>query len=459
MKFHISFLLSFLWVFSIPHGFGQLTINITSVPAATPENATIFIAGNFNSWNPGDPVYQLTETGNDQYSITFTPSTNNLEFKFTRGSWATVEGNAQGGFLPNRSYTYNGQASTLNVTIAGWEGGGFELPENVQILDDDFNIPQLNRTRRIWAYTPPDYDSSSKHYPVIYMHDGQNLFTDATSFAGEWKIDESLNQLQGEGDYGAIVIGIDNGGASRFDEYCPWVNPTYGGGEGEAYMDFIVQTLKPHIDSTFRTLPGREYTAIAGSSMGGLISMYAVAEYPEVFSKAGIFSPAFWVADSIFQFIEQQEFTEQVRVYFVASHNESASMVPLMEEVYDLMQSEGITTENLLLLDEADGAHSEWFWAREFPDAYEWLFEDLALSAISPQQKKSKIYPNPVENELAMEGVAEGTFYTIYSIMGNRIQSGTMNGKMNVSRLSPGSYLLKYTEKNNAPNSVLFVKH
>src|SRR4029078_12576857 len=159
----ISFLLSIMVVATVS---AQLTINLTSVPADTPDTASIYIAGNFNNWNPGNSAYKLTDNQNGTYTITFNPSPGTLEFKFTRGSWATVEGTASGGFLPNRTYSYSGSASSINLTIAGWDDiSGFDSSQGtVQILDEDYFIPQLNRTRRIWIYLPPDYNTTSKHY-------------------------------------------------------------------------------------------------------------------------------------------------------------------------------------------------------------------------------------------------------------------------------------------------------
>src|SRR5690606_33431334 len=130
---------------------------------------------------------------------------------------------------------------------------------------------------------PPDYETSTKKYPVLYMQDGQNLFDNKTAYSGEWQIDETLNKLFSEGDYGAIVIGIDNGGEKRIDEYTPWNNPKYGGGEGDLYMQFIAETLKPYVDSHYRTRPEKEYNALIGSSLGALISNYGGVKYRETF--------------------------------------------------------------------------------------------------------------------------------------------------------------------------------
>jgi hypothetical protein len=117
------------------------------------------------------------------------------DLQASRGSWQTVEGNESGGFLPNRNFTF-GSADTLWIAILSWEdlgGTGSTAAENVIIMDEAFYMPQLNRHRRIWLYLPPDYETSGKDYPVLYMHDGQNLFDHYTSFAGEWEVDETLN--------------------------------------------------------------------------------------------------------------------------------------------------------------------------------------------------------------------------------------------------------------------------
>jgi predicted alpha/beta superfamily hydrolase len=446
--FKTVLLLLTFWLSNDIHA--QLTINITSVPSTTPQGESIYIAGNFNSWDPGNTDYILDDHQNGTYSITFSPNPGTLEFKFTRGSWATVEGNAQGGFVPNRTFTYNGGVQSTSVTIAGWEDNPGEestAAENVEIIDTDFFIPQLNRSRRVWLYLPPDYNTSSKRYPVVYMQDGQNLFDVLTSFSGEWKVDESMNDLFKDSDYGAIVVGIDNGGGERINEYSPWINPNYGGGEGEAYAEFLVQTLKPHIDSTYRTLPEREYTAIAGSSMGANISMYAGIEYQDVFGKVGIFSPAFWFTDSAYLHLASKGITNDLRVYFVAGQNESSGMIADMMEMYDALVDAGQEASEMYFLSEPDGAHSEWFWAREYPDAYEWLFDDLLLADQFIPLQSLAIHPNPVKDQLAFNRVTENLEYVIFTLQGAQIDSGLVQqGFISVEKLLPGYYILQISD-------------
>ena len=237
----------------------QITLKVTEIPKDTPKNTTIYVAGNCNGWNPNSTPLIADEKGN--HSITLPEKDGPIEYKFTRGNWETAEGYAFGKPLPNRNSRFTGKPQTVEAKIISWEKTSENTStaaKNVHLISDSFLIPQLGRTRKIWIYLPPDYESGKKKYPVIYMQDGQNLFDNSTSFSGEWEIDETLNQLFSEGDYGAIVVGVDNGGSHRIDEYTPWKNSQYGGGEGDLYSDFLAKTLKPFIDKHYRTKRGKK---------------------------------------------------------------------------------------------------------------------------------------------------------------------------------------------------------
>ena len=166
---------------------------------------------------------------------------------------------------------------------------------NIQVRRG-FWSPQLQNRRDILIYLPPSYHHSQQRYPVLYMHDGQNLFDAATSYAGEWQVDETMETLATRG-YEAIVVGIPNMGTQRLNEYSPFRDVRLGGGDGGNYVNFIVDTLKPAIDRDFRTQAEAAATGILGSSMGGLISLYAFFHRPRVFGYAGIMSPSIWFAD------------------------------------------------------------------------------------------------------------------------------------------------------------------
>ena len=155
--------------------------------------------------------------------------------------------------------------------------------KNVSVFEID--APQLHCKKRIWIYLPIGYEKIVEKYPVIYMHDAQNLFDKKTSYAGEWQVDETLDSLKAK----IIVVGIEHGGDQRLMELTPFVHPKHGGGKADLYVDFIVKNLKPYIDENYRTKKSAKNTCIFGSSLGGLTSFYAVLKYPKIFGKAGIF--------------------------------------------------------------------------------------------------------------------------------------------------------------------------
>ena len=245
---------------------------------------------------------------------------------------------------------------------------------NVHVLPTPFVIPGLNRERTVRIYLPPGYETSRQRYPVLYMHDGQNLFDDATAYAGEWGVDEALNTLATSRGLKLIVVGIDNGGADRIHELNAWDNAEFGKGEGSAYMAFVVGVLKPWVDQHYRTRTDRRHTAIMGSSMGGLISSYAISRYPEVFGAAGIFSPAYWLAPQVFADAKSHPPPRGQRIYFYAGGSEDETMVPDMKRMVALLKGTGLPAHNLEVRVNPVGRHNEAAWRAEFPRAVEWLF-------------------------------------------------------------------------------------
>ena len=432
---------------------GQLTIRVNDIPANTPIGEDIYVAGDFNDWNPGNSDYILEHLGGEVFEITLSLTPGNLKFKFTRGSWATVEGNANGGFLPDRTYNYSGGADTLELQILSWEGNGSNstAAPNVSVIAEDFFIPQLNRNRRVWLYLPPDYDVSGTDYPVLYMHDGQNVFDAATSFSGEWEVDESLNQLFENGDAGVIVVAIDNGGSNRLNEYSPWINPNYGGGQGDAYVDFIVETLKPYIDENYRTKPEREFTGIMGSSMGGLISLYAAIEHQDVFSKAGVFSASFWFSTQSYAHVANTGKNADMRIYLIAGLLEDANggQVADMNAMYNTLLGAGFSEDELVAIGHADGQHSEWYWAREFSDAYLWLYQTntTGLGEANKHDAHFSVFPNPSDTnfQLLAEGNIRNAEYEVLSMEGKLLMPRKpVEGKLTaIEGLPAGFYLVR----------------
>lgn len=240
------------------------------------------------------------------------------------------------------------------------------------VTEFTLEAPQLGREKTIWAYLPYNYNDNNKRFPVIYMHDGQNIFDHTESPKREWHLEDKLNDLHSQ----AIIIGIEHGGNKhRIDEMTPYSNDTHGGGHADDYLDFIINTLKPYVDKNFRTLQDKEHTTIFGSSVGGLISFYALLKFPNVFGNAGVFSPSFWFSDDIFRLMEEVMHIEG-RIYFMAGDHESTAMVPDIERMEQLVLQRVKDRKQVHKKIVHGGHHNEKLWRREFKDAYLWLMEE-----------------------------------------------------------------------------------
>lgn len=244
----------------------------------------------------------------------------------------------------------------------------------VSLPSGELDMPGLERKRQIRLYLPPGYAASDKRYPVLYMHDAQNLFDAATAHAGEWQVDEAMDALAREGKLEAIVVGIDNGREKRMTELNPFDHTHFGKGEGERYMNFVVNTVKPLIDARYRTMPDRANTAVMGSSMGGLISQYAIHQHPNVFSKAGIFSPAYLIGHGMFKTAAAKPAPPDARLYLLIGTREGRAMVDQTGRMRDDLVKSGHPPANTALKIVRGGEHNEAFWSSEFRQAVLWMF-------------------------------------------------------------------------------------
>lgn len=364
----------FLSISSIGIAHAQFTVRfqIDEVPALHVNDA-LYLAGSFNDWNPALADFQFSKTADGRLIKQIKlPSAGLFEYKITRGQWTKVECASNGTAIANRTLKIESD-TTIHISIAAWADDMPQRPpvstrtKNVFVLDTAFYMPQLNRKRRIWIYLPEEYALSKKTYPVLYMHDGQNLFDALTSSYGEWGIDELMDSVSAKKQW--IIVGIDHGNTQRLTEYNPF-DSKFGNGEGDAYADFLAQTLKPYIDQRFRTKKDVANTAVAGSSMGGLISFYTVLKYPLLFSKAGVFSPSFWIAPQMFTKVESQPATANA-FFFVCGKLEGKEMEEDMRRMHNLMQQKGSRKSILTVVE--DGQHNERFWQKEMPLFLNWL--------------------------------------------------------------------------------------
>lgn len=426
----------------------QNTIVISQVPESTPDNATLYLAGSINDWDPGSASWTFSqEDGN--YVLQLPEGIDPVfQGKITRGSWQTVEGNENGGFMPNRTFDFS-SSDVIEIEVLSWEDldSEVEWPENLYLIDEAFFMPQLNRTRRIRILLPTNYFDTEIHYPVLYMHDGQNLFVDAEAFAGEWEVDEAMLEFENEGYEGALIVAIDNGQEDRINEYTPWANPEYGGGEGDQYVDFIVNTLKPFVDENYRSLPDREFNGIMGSSLGGLISHYAAISYQSVFSKAGIFSPSYWYTNDIYEYTELIGKEENMKFYLLGGGNESEGLEAQMENMVTLLEDEGFSPGSEINFQfDPEGQHSEWFWAEYFPEAFEWLYMGDGLNTRDLKESPNLVvYPNPAGDLINF--LTDELIHTVDILdpAGRQLLTLTEPGaeSLNISNLERGSYLIK----------------
>lgn len=339
----------------------------------------VYVSGNFNDWLPDDNRFQMQPVAEGRYHFCFpenAPLPDPVEYKYTRGGWDQMEADENGNDAPNRIVGLaQGKATDF---VPRWQADVTVSPDllpQIHVVSEAFDIPQLQRQRRITALLPHDYHQTDRRYPVIYMQDAQNLFDDQAPY-GNWAIDRSLAKLAARQRGDVIVVAIDHGDENRVTEFSPYETQKWGRGQGRRYSSFLAQTLKPFVDSHFRTLPDRQHTGVGGSSMGGLISIYAGLMFPQVFGRLMVFSPSLWVSPKIYFDAIGFFNPSETKIYLYAGKQESASMVPSVERFKETLERRGMDHGQIQfkLSINPSGRHNEAVWAAEFPKALEWLF-------------------------------------------------------------------------------------
>lgn len=245
----------------------------------------------------------------------------------------------------------------------------------VRVFTPPLRMPGFGFARTVRIYLPPGYERGDARYPVLYMFDGQNLFDDATSYVGEWGVDEALDTLARDARFEAIVVGIDHGNALRIRELVPYWNVRFLPNAGAGFVADVVQVLKPFVDANYRTLPDRAHTAIAGSSLGGLAADYAIHRYPQVFGKAGVFSPSYWISDEAFARARGTPLPPDSRVYLYMGGTEGDEAVANVARMAAILHARPGGAESVLLHVEPQAGHDEAAWKAAFPRAVRWLFQ------------------------------------------------------------------------------------
>jgi predicted alpha/beta superfamily hydrolase len=342
------------------------------------DSRPVYISGNFNNWNTQDKAFMMEQIASNLYQYEFETDFDypeELLYKFTKGDWSEVEIDANGNRTENRS-TKN-HSGIQNEFVARWRRNWLPFKPNflpqVLLISDEFEIPQLHKTRKIWALLPHDYDSTDERYPVMYLQDAQNLFNESAEH-GNWEIDKKLAVMSEYKIGKIIIIAIEHAEEERIKEYN--VGKTVlGKGQGKKYIRFITETLKPFVDSNFRTKPEREFTGIGGSSMGALVTIFSGLRFPEVYGKLMVFSPSLWVGPKL-KIKNKIKSTTDTKIYLYAGGKESETMVQQVEDFKENMISNEFVTDKMKinLSINLQGKHNETYWSDEFPKAIEWLF-------------------------------------------------------------------------------------
>lgn len=359
-------------------GKDTLTIQLST---AQDDGRPFYIAGNFNDWNASDENFRLKKSTNGCFEITFEDFQDLpeiLEYKYTRGNWECTELDPNGSEVQNRVLKI--EAGITRDTAFGWKKRGVAHNEAyrpcIETISETFEIPQLIKTRRITALLPYNYYETDKRYPVLYLQDGQNLFDDYAPF-GSWGLDKRLAFMAENNFPEFIVVAIDHAKSERIKEFTPSTRTKLGIGDGQKYANFLAETLKPYVDSHFRTLPGKEHTGIGGSSMGGLISIYAAKQHPDLYSRLMIFSPSFWVTPDLPRRFIYHTKDFNGKIYLYGGGMEGSNMIFYLNNFKEIIDNDPHKRNIELFMDiNYKGTHTESEWGNVFPKAAKWLFSD-----------------------------------------------------------------------------------
>ncbi|MBT3583913.1 MAG: hypothetical protein HN509_03320 [Halobacteriovoraceae bacterium] len=347
---------------------------VVNIPPNTPEGQKIYLTGDI----PGKCYWeadclQLEKLGPGNYKIDLAQKDLSLSFpyKITRGSWQNQAATSRGEILPNRTFTANEKNT---ISVANWS----DLPAWKKVgafrTHRDFYSPQLKNQRDITVWLPPSYRIGKGHYPVLYMHDGQNLFDPNTNmFGNEWGVDETSTQLiESQLLRGFIVVGIPSG-SDRNGEY------TYRK-KGKHYARFLIDTLKPFIDQNYRTRTERQHTMVMGSSMGALISFTLVWKHGDTFSKgAGLSLPVFAHEYELYKFLKENPIpSKDIRFYFDhgGKGQDSNYSAPAQKFVEDLTTVYQFPAEQFSYRVFPYADHTELDWARRLKIPLTYLLKE-----------------------------------------------------------------------------------
>ncbi|MFH0880657.1 MAG: alpha/beta hydrolase-fold protein [Lentisphaerota bacterium] len=341
-----------------------------------PVGEQVFITGsseNLGRWRPDG--FPLTRMDDNMWSgVSHAGLDETVEFKITRGSWDSEE-TLPDGRVPSNHMVFPGQAG-FSHRVYNWKDSVLapapEITGNYRI-HEGFHSNMLRYDRRVIVWLPPFYEQNKdRHYPVLYMQDGQQVFDPRTStWNVDWGVDECCQMLILNGQMQDIIVVAVYSTEDRFLEY----NPSMAGPE---YGRFLLEELKPFIDREYRTLPGRGHTAIAGASMGATIAFHIAWTRPDKFFGAACLSPAFRFNDdqACLDLARNLSSLPDLKTFLYCGEGDPTEK-ELMKGARDmngLLQSKGMNEEHLLFKEDAGGEHNEMTWSKYTPDLLKFLF-------------------------------------------------------------------------------------
>ena len=338
----------------------------------------IFITGNTTAlgyWKT-DAV-PLSEGPNGEWTATVAlPADEPVEFKVTKGSWDT-ERLLEDGSIPQNETIPPGGDTVINVPAPRWKTAPAPQPPHITgdyRIHDAVHSRFLALDRKVIVWLPPSYaQEPDRRYPVLYMHDGQQVFDPHTSTHGQdWEVDEWCTKLIADGRIPEIIVVGVYCTANRYEEYSPSL-------KGKDYARFLIEELKPMIDREYRTLPGRDTTAVAGASMGGKISFHLAWAHPDVYSGAACLSPAFaYKGDRAeLDLVEATTNTPELKLYLYCGEGDDLErkLIPGMRTMVGLLKDRGYEAgRNLLVVEDAPAVHNEAAWQQVTGQWLEFLF-------------------------------------------------------------------------------------
>lgn len=371
-----------------PQVFAEL-VNISIVPPKDfSAKDTVHMLGTFNAWAmEGDTAVKLN-IKDGMLSATVDLPLGEVFFTFIKnGDWMRAPATKTGNKWCEIYEHITENTKTLSYTIPAWKGdapleqGSSTHTGNI-ISFTDFDMPQLRRTGNVFIYLPPSYESKkNRHFPVLYVLDGQNIFDARTAYSDEWRMDESMEMLIKENHLKELVIVAISNGPRRWNEYSPWDFVDWNGkpqqGEGKLTMQFITETLKPYIDSKYRTIKNAKSTGIAGSSLGGMMALYAAIEYGETFGFVAAFSPSLGLKNTkgdsvIVKALDATKSLKDVKIYFDMGKVEFNGFKEV-NELEKMLLARLPKNGMLKVVRDDTGRHCEVDWAKRFPAAITWL--------------------------------------------------------------------------------------